>query len=68
MAPLWYYFLVLNVCRDVGTTYNDRRSLHKIAGRLGGAIRPSAGPRQTPGGCPGGEAPGSSKESASYST
>ena len=38
--PQWYYFLVLNVCRDVGMTYNDRRSLHNIAGGLGGAISP----------------------------
>ena len=38
--PQWYYFLVLNVCRDVGMTYNDRRSLQNIAGGLGGAISP----------------------------
>ena len=38
--PQWYYFLVLNVCRDVGMTYSDRRSSHNIAGGLGGAISP----------------------------
>ena len=38
--PQWYHLLVLNVCRDVDMTYNDRRSLHNIAGGLGGAISP----------------------------
>ena len=38
--PQWYHLLVLNVCCEVGMTYNDGRSLHNIAGGLGDAISP----------------------------
>ena len=38
----------------------DRRSLLHTAGGLGGAVSLPAGPGQSPGGGPGGEAPGSS--------
>ena len=48
-----------------GTICNDRRSLLCTAGGLGGAVSPLADPGKSAGG---GEAPGSSEETAFYST